>query len=98
MLGSWRRVEPGTDGAVSLSGTLAGIAGAVIIGYIGMAAIQLSLWSTGCAVLAAVAGLFVDSLLGATLERKGWLGNDLVNFLSNGFSGLMVALLLRFHF
>jgi uncharacterized membrane protein len=27
-------------------------------------------------------GLFFDSLLGATLERIGWLNNDAVNFLS----------------
>jgi uncharacterized membrane protein len=26
--------------------------------------------------------LFFDSLLGATLERRGWLNNDAVNFLS----------------
>lgn len=31
---------------------------------------------------AGVFGLFFDSLLGATLERKGWLNNDGVNFLS----------------
>jgi uncharacterized membrane protein len=30
----------------------------------------------------AVFGLFFDSLLGATLERRGWLNNDAVNFLS----------------
>jgi uncharacterized membrane protein len=29
-----------------------------------------------------VFGLFFDSLLGATLERAGWLNNDAVNFLS----------------
>jgi uncharacterized membrane protein len=29
-----------------------------------------------------VFGLFFDSLLGATLERRGWLNNDAVNFLS----------------
>jgi uncharacterized membrane protein len=29
-----------------------------------------------------VFGLFFDSLLGATLERRGWLNNDGVNFLS----------------
>jgi uncharacterized membrane protein len=27
-------------------------------------------------------GLFFDSLLGATLEGRGWLNNDAVNFLS----------------
>jgi uncharacterized membrane protein len=33
-------------------------------------------WSGG------VFGLFFDSLLGATFERRGWLNNDMVNFLS----------------
>ena len=31
---------------------------------------------------AGVFGLFFDSLLGATLERRGWINNDAVNFLS----------------
>jgi uncharacterized membrane protein len=30
----------------------------------------------------AIGGLFVDSLLGATAERRGWLNNDAVNFVS----------------
>jgi uncharacterized membrane protein len=29
-----------------------------------------------------VFGLFFDSLLGATIEQRDWLNNDLVNFLS----------------
>ena len=29
-------------------------------------------------------GLLFDSLLGATLERRGWINNDAVNFLSTG--------------
>jgi uncharacterized membrane protein len=29
-----------------------------------------------------VFGLLFDSLLGAILERRGWLNNDAVNFLS----------------
>jgi uncharacterized membrane protein len=33
-------------------------------------------WSAG------VFGLFFDSLLGATLERRGLINNDAVNFLS----------------
>ncbi len=35
---------------------------------------------------AGVGGLFFDSLLGATVERKGWIGNDLVNFSSTAFA------------
>jgi uncharacterized membrane protein len=42
-------------------------------------------------------GLLFDSLLGATLERRGWLNNDLVNFLStasaSAFALLLMALL-----
>ena len=44
---------------------------------------------------AGVFGLFFDSLLGATLERRGWINNDTVNFLSTvsaaGFALGMLA-------
>jgi uncharacterized membrane protein len=35
---------------------------------------------------AACAGLLFDSVLGATIEERGWLGNDLVNFSSTLFA------------
>jgi uncharacterized membrane protein len=45
-------------------------------------------------------GLFFDSLLGATLEERGWLNNDGVNFLSTmsaaGFALALLAILPRF--
>jgi uncharacterized membrane protein len=44
-----------------------------------------------------VFGLLFDSLLGATLEERGWLNNDAVNFLSTlsaaGFALVALALL-----
>jgi uncharacterized protein (TIGR00297 family) len=75
-------VEPGTDGAVSLAGTLAGVAAAAIVALAGTLALRggLSMFWIACA--GGVFGLFFDSLLGATLERRGWLNNDAVNFLS----------------
>ena len=39
----------------------------------------------------AVFGLFFDSLLGATLERRGWLNNDAVNFLSTAGAAALRA-------
>jgi uncharacterized membrane protein len=46
-----------------------------------------------------VFGLFFDSLLGATLERRDWLNNDAVNFLSTAsaavFALAVLALLSR---
>ncbi|HEY2860048.1 MAG TPA: DUF92 domain-containing protein [Terracidiphilus sp.] len=82
MLTTLRRVDPGTDGAISLIGTLAGILAAATVAAAGAWALHgdvrmfLLSWAGG------IFGLFFDSLLGATWESIGWLNNDAVNFLS----------------
>jgi len=43
--------------------------------------------------VAACAGLFFDSFLGATIERRGWIGNDLVNFTSTLVAALIATAL-----
>ena len=91
MITTLRRVEAGTDGAVSLIGTLAGVAAAAIVAEAGAWALgggYVMFWIS-CA--GGVFGLFFDSLLGATLERSGWLNNDAVNYLSTA-SAAVVAL------
>ena len=93
LLTTFKRVEPGTDGAVSLVGTLAGVAGAFFVVAVGAWAMHLGLWPSGIAMIGGLAGLFFDSLLGATLERRGWLGNDLVNFTSTLFAGAIASVL-----
>jgi uncharacterized protein (TIGR00297 family) len=77
-----RRVETGMDGGLSLIGTLAGVAAAGIVAAVGAWALGggAAMFWISCA--GGVFGLFFDSLLGATLERRGWLNNDAVNFLS----------------
>jgi uncharacterized protein (TIGR00297 family) len=77
-----RRVAPGTDGAISLAGTVAGASGAVVVVLVAVSTLGLKLGDALASGLGAVGGLFVDSLLGATAERRGWLNNDAVNFLS----------------
>jgi uncharacterized protein (TIGR00297 family) len=82
MITTLRRVDAGTDGAVSLAGTLAGVAAAAIVAAAGTFALHggRSIFIASCA--GAVFGMFFDSLLGATLEERGWLNNDMVNFLA----------------
>jgi uncharacterized protein (TIGR00297 family) len=92
-----RAVEPGTDGAVSVAGTLAGLVAAAIVAGAGSWALRGDwiLFTLSCA--GAVFGLLFDSLLGATLEKHGWLNNDAVNFLSTasaaGFALAVMAFL-----
>ena len=82
MITTLRQAEPGTDGAVSLVGTLAGVAAAGVVAGVGALAFGGGLALFWISSAGGVFGLFFDSLLGATLERRGWLNNDAVNFLS----------------
>lgn len=94
MITTLRAADPGTDGAISVVGTLAGVLAAAIVAGAGIWALRgdWHLFTLACA--GAIFGLLFDSLLGATLERKGWLNNDAVNFLSTaGAAGFALLLL-----
>lgn len=85
LITKFRRVPPGRDGGVSLGGTLAGVVGAGLVVLVG--SLGLTRWRDGVVVfICACGGLAFDSLLGATVEERGWLGNDLVNFCSTLFA------------
>lgn len=93
LITSFRPVPPGTEGAVSLEGTLGGLAGGMIVGAVGAAC---GLYGAGTAVLVGVAGLLgslAESVIGVAAERKGWMGNDLLNALNTAIgAGLAIAL------
>jgi uncharacterized protein (TIGR00297 family) len=93
MVTTRRRVPPGTDGAISLAGTLAGLGGSVLVVLVATLTLRLRASDAVCAGLGAASGLFVDSLLGATAERRGWLNNDAVNFLSTFVAAVIACLL-----
>ena len=84
MITTLGRVEPGTDGGITAVGTLAGILAAGLVSLSGYLAFHLEPSALLVCWAGGVFGLFFDSLLGATLERAGWLNNDAVNFLSTG--------------
>jgi uncharacterized protein (TIGR00297 family) len=90
LLTTLRRVETGVDGAITMTGTVAGILAATIVIGAGAWSMHLHADQVCIALAAATLGLFFDSLLGATLERRGWLGNDLVNFASTAFAAAIV--------
>ena len=82
LITNWKSVPAGTNGAVSLTGTLAGIAAAGIVSSVCLVGGLLPRRWLAVSVGAAILGMVVDSFLGAWLERRGLLNNDAVNFLS----------------
>jgi uncharacterized protein (TIGR00297 family) len=79
LITSLRRVAAGVDGGVSAAGTTAGIVAAAAIALSAAAWGLIGLRETGVVTLAAVIGAVADSVLGATLQRAGWLTNSAVN-------------------
>ena len=92
---TWESVAAGVDGAVSLPGTAAGVAGAVIVAAVCAAAGVISARQTGWAAGAATMGIFADSYLGASLQRRRLLSNDGVNFISTILAGTLGFLCAR---
>jgi uncharacterized protein (TIGR00297 family) len=89
-----RPVPPGTEGAVSLEGTTAGLAGGALVAAVG-AAVGLYAWPLAAVVASAgLLGSFAESVLGTVAERKGWMGNDLLNaFNTAAGAGIAVGLI-----
>ena len=93
---TWRRDTRGLDGVISLEGTLLGFLGSCLIG--GIYALGWGWdWPVVWILLAGTIGNLVDSILGGSLERSGYLKNDAVNFL-NTFVAALVTLLLNYLF
>ncbi len=92
-----RRVPAGTNGAVSWLGTLAGIAASAAVCGVAVAAGFLEGRFTGVVLAAAFIGSTADSVLGATLESRGFIDNEAVNFsntLVGSLSGIGLLALL----
>src|SRR3989441_7585559 len=91
LITTWESVPAGTNGAVSIIGTVSGVLSAAVIAGIS-AAVRLLPWQHVPNCLgAAAAGMFFDSILGASLERQGRIGNDAVNLLSTLLAAILAA-------
>ncbi len=95
LITTFQKVDPGTDGAVSILGTAVGMAGAAIIGiaafFLGIVHDPLS--AIVVSVISGTVGCFMDSILGAVLERRDLITNEHVNLIAT-IVGALVGILL----
>ena len=95
LITTFQKVDPGTDGAVSVLGTVVGMVGAAIIGiaayFLGIVPHPIS--AIVVSVISGTVGCFMDSILGAVLERRDLITNEHVNLIAT-IVGAIVGILL----
>ena len=96
LITTWERVPAGTNGGVSMIGTLAGIGAATLVTVICVLTRLLPSKLLWISLLGSVLGMFADSYLGAWLERPGLIKNNSVNFLSTLVASISAGILVSF--
>jgi uncharacterized protein (TIGR00297 family) len=93
LLTNFKAVPRGTEGAVSLEGTLAGIVASLVLAVLGVL-VGLYDWNGVLpVVLAAFIGTTFESIVGAALEKRQLLDNEALNFLNTLVGALAAAAL-----
>lgn len=80
LITTWEAVPAGTDGGITLAGTLSGAAAGITIAAIATFTGLVPRAQFWIPAGAGVFGMLVDSLLGAAVQRRGWMNNEAVNF------------------
>jgi uncharacterized protein (TIGR00297 family) len=87
-------VPPGTDGAISLEGSLASLVGSALMAGLGLLLGLLP--DAASALLVSVVGLLAtlaESVIGATAQRRfAWLSNELVNGIQTALAAALALL------
>lgn len=94
MITDFRDVPIGTNGAISVEGTISGCVAASIISWVSASSGLVDWRWTPLIALAGIGGMLLDSVLGATWENAGKMGNDSVNFVSTVFAANVALLVL----
>jgi len=93
MITTLKEVEPGVDGGVTALGEAASLGGATTIGLLAMGTGMAGLLGLAAGVVGGFLGTNFDSLLGATLQRRGALTNNGVNLFATAFGAMTGAAL-----
>lgn len=84
----------GLDGVISLEGLLIGVTASFAIAVLFYAGFGGGIPIVFIITFCGLAGNMADSVLGAWLERKGRIGNNMVNFLNTLIAAVLAVMLL----
>ena len=97
LITSLKKVERGTEGGISLEGTLASVLGSIFMSFM---MLILSIISTKSQfIIVAVSGFLAtlsESLIGAKFQNKYKLSNELVNAIQTSFASVFAIFLLYY--
>lgn len=88
MITTLKETEPGVDGGVTPLGETASLGGALIIGMLATGTGMVGAFGVVAGAIGGFLGTNFDSLLGATLQRRGLLSNNGVNLVATAFGAL----------
>uniref|UniRef100_A0A7C4S6A4 DUF92 domain-containing protein n=1 Tax=Geoglobus ahangari TaxID=113653 RepID=A0A7C4S6A4_9EURY len=94
LITNFKPVRPGESGGVSLIGEISAFVGSFIISFYAFVSGMIDVWGFVIALLSGFIGVHIDSILGATLEKKGYLNNSGVNFTATFSSAVLATIIL----
>ena len=97
MITTLKKVPVGTNGGITLTGEFVALFGGFVVSFVAFLLSMITPQMMVICILAGFVGTNIDSLVGATLENRGFLGNAGTNLLATigggGFAVLMFLLL-----
>ena len=99
LITTFKSVPPGTEGAISLEGSLAGLMGSAIMTFVMFNLSIISSLSVGLIVfLSGYLATFLESYIGAVIQNRiEWMSNELVNSIQTTLAAI-IAIFLCFIF
>jgi uncharacterized protein (TIGR00297 family) len=96
LITTFKPVPRGTEGAISVEGTIAGIIASIAIALLGYGINMIDGMGIIICLISAFIATNLESVIGATLQTKfNWLTNEIVNVL-NTLMGAIIAILLTY--
>jgi uncharacterized protein (TIGR00297 family) len=93
LITTFRPVPAGTEGAVSVEGTLGGLFGAAFIAALGVLTGLFQAEGALIVTLAGFLGALAESVIGTVAEKRGWFDNHGLNALNTAIGAALATLI-----